>query len=266
MRLFLILFSLVLFDGCQSTSSSSNNVWGHNTTLLPSMQRFKEASINAATQKRVWVPAIAGVAFMSINDLDENTVDWAADHNLIFSSSKNAEDASNSINDTIALVAIGTALATPGDDQPNQWLVDKSKGLGAELLIYGANGALTNKFKHMTGVDGPDNTTDDALPSAHAVDAFTTATLAERHIHKMQVGESTEQWSAIALDGGAYLSSWARVEANKHYPSDVLMGAAMANFLTTVMYDTFVDGHNPTLSFQAAPSDSGIKLSVKKKI
>ena len=33
---------------------------------------------------------------------------------------------------------------------------------------------------------------------------------------------------------------WARVEAGKHYPSDVLAGAALGHFLSAFIYDAFI--------------------------
>ena len=33
---------------------------------------------------------------------------------------------------------------------------------------------------------------------------------------------------------------WARIEGKKHYPTDVLAGAAMAHFLTSFIHDAFL--------------------------
>ena len=34
--------------------------------------------------------------------------------------------------------------------------------------------------------------------------------------------------------------AWARVEAGRHFPSDVLAGAALGNFITTFILDAFL--------------------------
>ena len=38
----------------------------------------------------------------------------------------------------------------------------------------------------------------------------------------------------------AAATAWARVEAEKHYPADVLAGAAPGHFLTTVIHDSMM--------------------------
>jgi len=35
-------------------------------------------------------------------------------------------------------------------------------------------------------------------------------------------------------------TGWARVEAQKHYPSDVLAGMALGNFMAAFIYDAFM--------------------------
>ena len=38
----------------------------------------------------------------------------------------------------------------------------------------------------------------------------------------------------------AGLTGWARLEGNRHYPSDVLFGFALGNFIAAFMNDAFV--------------------------
>jgi hypothetical protein len=38
----------------------------------------------------------------------------------------------------------------------------------------------------------------------------------------------------------ATFTAWARVEAQKHYPSDMLAGAALGHFLTAFIHDAFL--------------------------
>jgi membrane-associated phospholipid phosphatase len=46
--------------------------------------------------------------------------------------------------------------------------------------------------------------------------------------------------------------AWARVEARKHYPSDVLAGAALGHFLTAFIHDAFLN----------LPEDGSVDFSV----
>jgi len=35
-------------------------------------------------------------------------------------------------------------------------------------------------------------------------------------------------------------TGWARIEASKHYPTDVLVGAALGNFIALLVHDAFL--------------------------
>jgi hypothetical protein len=43
----------------------------------------------------------------------------------------------------------------------------------------------------------------------------------------------------------AAATAWARVEAEKHYPTDVLAGAALGHFLTAVIHDSMMGLDSP---------------------
>ena len=53
-----------------------------------------------------------------------------------------------------------------------------------------------------------------------------------------------------SLKGMAAGTAWARMEANRHYPSDVLFAAAMSHFLSAFIHDAFMGlDHPATVSF-----------------
>jgi membrane-associated phospholipid phosphatase len=62
----------------------------------------------------------------------------------------------------------------------------------------------------------------------------------------------------------AAATAWARVEANKHYPSDVLAGAAIGHFLTAFIHDSFLGLPEESYLFhlEFAPVKKGALLSV----
>jgi membrane-associated phospholipid phosphatase len=55
--------------------------------------------------------------------------------------------------------------------------------------------------------------------------------------------------------------AWARVEGEKHYPTDVLVGAALGNFLTRFVHDAFLNLEpDDEFSFYLEPARDGGKV------
>jgi membrane-associated phospholipid phosphatase len=61
----------------------------------------------------------------------------------------------------------------------------------------------------------------------------------------------------------AATTGWARVEGQKHYPSDILAGACLGNFITTFIHDAFLNlPEDSTFSFYLEPSPRELFISV----
>ncbi len=80
----------------------------------------------------------------------------------------------------------------------------------------------------------------------------------------MQLTRSAE----IASDSGLVLitagTAWARVEANKHYPADILAGMAIGHFISAFVNDAFLGLDNsPGIYPDAEIAKNGFLLSVK---
>jgi membrane-associated phospholipid phosphatase len=56
---------------------------------------------------------------------------------------------------------------------------------------------------------------------------------------------------------------WSRVEAGKHFPSDVLAGAALGHFLSAFIHDAFMGlPRDNRLSFDVLPSKHGVIIGL----
>ncbi len=76
---------LSMLCGC----ANSAGTWGANATLTPGWARVKTAASDAVKDPKTWVPLVAAALF-TIDDFDQQTVDWATRHNPLFG---NVEDA-----------------------------------------------------------------------------------------------------------------------------------------------------------------------------
>lgn len=238
------LMSLVLISlgGCSTTGGGWGGEWGAGATLMPGWNKVKQSALNAAKDPHTWVPLIAALAF-GIDDFDQQTVDWASEHTPLFGGIEDAEDASDVLKDLSGVNYLITALAAPSGPG-SEGISNKAHGLGIGILAIAANSGLSNAIKSASDRKRPDkqhpNGKDNSFPSLHASHAAIAARLASRNIEHIRLREAHKdlwQCSSYTLAG---LSAWARVEGKRHYPSDVLAGYALGNFLGAFVNDAFI--------------------------
>jgi membrane-associated phospholipid phosphatase len=58
-------------------------------------------------------------------------------------------------------------------------------------------------------------------------------------------------------------TAWARVEAQKHFPSDILAGAALGNFVASFVHDAFLGlPDDRRLALAVTPSRGRVVIAV----
>ncbi len=121
-------------------------------------------------------------------------------------------------------------------------------------------------FRFWVVRDRPDESNDNSFPSLHSSTAFACATLSNRNLDSVDLPTGFRpvlQTGNLVLAGGV---AWARVEGRKHYPSDVLFGAALAHFLTAFIHDAFMnlpDQDRASLTAFPVDAGAGIQLAVR---
>jgi membrane-associated phospholipid phosphatase len=98
----------------------------------------------------------------------------------------------------------------------------------------------TNTLKGLTDRERPDGSDQASFPSGHATIAFSYAAFASRNLDRVDVPEGARLGLRAGFFTLAGAAAWARVEAGKHYPSDVFAGAALGNFIALVIHDAFL--------------------------
>jgi membrane-associated phospholipid phosphatase len=214
--------------------------WGQDALWPVDLQRVARAGRDALLSPATWVP-LAGAGVFALGDLDERVSDWASEHHPLFRSRSGAADASNYLSDILYFEGVATALATPSGDTPGDWTLAKLKGGAVELGAIAATGALTDGLKDWSNRERPDGSDDKSFPSGHASHAFAFATLANRNLDSLDALDDVRPSLQIANTMLASGVAWARVEARKHYPSDVLFGAALGHFVTAFIHDAFLN-------------------------
>jgi len=235
-RLSVMIFSLSFFCGCVRLANGKG--WGEDATLSPGWDRVGKAAYHSMASPFTWVP-VAGAAILQIDNWDKNISKWASDTTPVFGSRQNADNWSNYLLYTSGALYGTTALLAPSRVQAGDWATDKMKGFivgGAAIgLSEGAVGVLQPALKR----ERPDGSPQ-SFPSGHATAAASFSTLTAKNIGTLQLARSAE----IAADSGLVLltagTAWARVEAKRHYPADILAGMAIGHFISAFVNDAFL--------------------------
>jgi len=239
------------------TAVTAMGVGGCAAAPRLSWARVGESAMAAVASPLVWVPT-AGALTLQIDDWDREVSDWAADHNPLFGSEDNAQDASDALRSTAQLTLVVAALVTPTgenytyDRERKVW--DVGVGAGAVFATRSATGGI----KKWTGRTRPDASSDRSFPSGHASHAAVTSTLALRYVDYVPTPVWVDTLARGTLVTLPYATGWARVEARRHFPADVLAGIALGNFFGVFANELLELDGNTGISF--APANGGGSL------
>jgi len=236
-HLIILLLLSGLLAGCGTLPNGRR--WGQDATFFPGWQRVGKAARDAAFSPETWAPAAAALV-LQVDDWDEEISEWAVDNTPVFGSPEDAEDASDYLREATGVVYFITALATPSGEDPGQWSVAKLRGLtvgvAAVLLTHGT----TEVLKETTDRTRPDGSDDDSLPSGHTSSASAFVTLANRNLQYLSLSKTNRTLLRVGFTALAGATGWARVEAGRHFPSDVLEGYALGHFISAFFNDAFL--------------------------
>lgn len=227
--------AVITLSGC----THSNPPWGSEATLLPGWQTVGESAKNAIADPHTWIPLIAAGVFATGN-LDEEVTEWAVEKDLLFDNSLTADEYSDDWLVASKWLVYATAIVTPSGDTPGEWWWNKTKGLTVTYLNIEAGREIADLAKKPFNRERPDNSNDKSLPSSHAIHASFRATLAARNVDAMPVNDFTKLYLKGNLYGFAALTCWTRLEANRHHPSDVLIGYSLGHFFGAFLSDAFI--------------------------
>ncbi|HEX5012301.1 MAG TPA: phosphatase PAP2 family protein [Planctomycetota bacterium] len=213
--------------------------WGEDATLAPGGERLAQAAHDAAVDPWTWVP-LAGAGAIAAGGWDDNISDWARRQNPVFGSSKHAEDSGDTLSSIAGDAWLLSLVATPSGDEAGPWAADKARGFGVEWSATWVTAEITSALKREFPDKRPDGTGNGSFPSSGASEAFAYATLARRNLDSIDVSPVSRGVMQAGVMGVAAAEAWSRVEAGKHDPTDVLVGAALGNFCARFVHDAFL--------------------------
>jgi hypothetical protein len=231
------IIGLPILQGCGTLSNGQK--WGFDATLTPGWDRVKTSAVNAALSPETWGP-VAGALALQIGNMDRRISDKVSDKTPVFGSQEHAEKWSDYMRDASGAVYFVTVLATPSGDTTSEWLTAKAKGLALGFIASEVAGGGTSLLKRASGRTRPDGSNDASFPSGHASGSAVFTTLARRNLETITMSHGSRIVADIGIAGLAVGTGWARIEAKKHYPSDILVGYALGHFASAFINDAFL--------------------------
>ena len=232
------LASIGILAGCGTLPHDRH--WGGDATAVPGWQRVTASARHAAADPRVWIPLLGAAAFQ-VDEFDRRASDWAREHMPVFGSQLRAERWSDHLRDASAYTHYATIVATRSGDAVRPWLANKAGGALVDAGAVATTVAITRGLKTTFGRDRPNGQGTESFPSGHTSSSAVHTALASRNLEFVPLRAAVRD----AADAGLYAmtlgTSWARVEAGWHYPSDTLFSMALGRFLATWFNDAFLD-------------------------
>ncbi len=209
----------------------------------PTKERWRDAFRSAVRDPVTWAPA-AGAAVIGIGGWDAAISDWAVRETPVFGSTANALQWSDDLRTVTHLGMLATLFLVDEPDRP--WRAGTKRFIVQHISAVTAT-SLTTGLKQATDRERPDHSDRESFPSGHSSRAFSYAASARRNLRDSRLSPKTRRGLDAAVTAVAAGTAWARVEAGKHYPTDVLAGAALGNFVSILINDTFLE-MNPNVT------------------
>jgi len=244
-------------------SCSTANAGSFLASVIPSVNDWKASVIYAIKDPVTWVP-LGGALIITALNADKEISNWAVDKRPVFGD----HDYSDTLRDGLEIVAIGTLVFSPQQKEEEQiWPVEKGLRLaemyGAALLSDGVTGNLKRLVRRRRPSD-PYGMESYGFPSGHATLAFAWAASARRNLEDYDMPDTVRYVCNVGIYTAAAGVAWDRVELKAHYPTDVLVGAAVGNFVATTIYRAFTGvskANNLSVNVSSVPHGAVFNLA-----
>ncbi len=260
MVLFAVTFILFALTGCGTLQNGRG--WGQDAIYPVDLGRIPRAAFRAFFDLETLIP-LAGAAVFTIDSYDRKVSNWARRRTPIFGSNTAAENAYSPLRTSMQYEWFATLLATPSGEDLKDIAFAKLKGWAVEWVALEATSKTTNFIKYQTGRTRPNHGDNLSFPSSGATEPFAYETLANRNLDSVAIPQEVKVPLKIANILLASTAAWSRVEAGDHFPSDVLVGAALGHFINALTYDAFMGlPEKRGFLFNISPSRSGATIGL----
>ncbi len=237
MVLFAVTSILFAVTGCGTLQNGRG--WGQDAIYPLDLGRIPRTAFHAFFDLETLIP-LAGAAVFTVDSYDRKVSNWARRRTPIFGSNTAAANAYSPLRDSLRYEWFATVLVTPSGEDLKDIISSKLKGWAVGWVAQTLNTETTTLIKEKTGRTRPNHGDNLSFPSSGASVSFTYSTLANRNLDSVAIPQEIKVPLKIANILLASTTAWSRVEAGDHFPSDVLVGAALGHFISAFTYDAFM--------------------------
>jgi membrane-associated phospholipid phosphatase len=212
---------------------------GKDATTTTRWQRLEQAATRTVLDVETWAP-LAGALVLVATDADASVATWCSETAPFFGSAPAAARRSDELLDATAAVYWISVLASSGGDEPASWLFSTFKRSAVGLAAVTGTHELTAVLKRSARRPRPDDSDRLSFPSGHASRASAFGTLARRNAAHIHMGRGARAATQIGMTALGVATAWARLEAGKHYPTDVLVGWSLGHAVSGFMNDALL--------------------------
>lgn len=202
-------------------------------------ERMGRAAQTAASSPRTWAPLL-GAVVLQIGDADRKLQTRAAEHTPVFGSQQRADELSDDFRSLSQGVWVVTALLPWQDEPAEGWFAAKGRVVLAQGGARLVTSKLTGDLKDGTSRMRPNGGGETSMPSDHATRVGLYNSMSVYNLQRMGWSAQNVERAQLGLDVLAGATAWARVEANQHYPSDVLVGLGLGYFMGSFFTHAFL--------------------------
>ena len=201
---------------------------------------------------------------LQIDGWDRKVSNWARRETPIFGSQASAAEWSDRLRSASSFAYFATVVATPSGGNPATWLAAKARGTAVGLAALVVTDEESALLKNATRRERPNGQDDQSMPSSHASRSAVLTQLGRRNVEWIDVNDTTRGVLDVSLTALTLGTSWARVEAGFHYPSDTLVGMALGDFNGVFFNDAFMGlSQPPRIAAAIEPLRGGAQLWVR---
>lgn len=229
----------------------------------PGQREWRAALSRAAKSPATWAPLVLA-AGLAAADADGEISDWAIEETPVFGSRDRARERADDLLLLSHAGMLASTLAVRDAERP--WRARGERVLvaeGARLTVA----AMTANLKSLSNRERPIGAEahGTSFPSGHASGAASQAVITAGNLRQVRSAPLRRTLvGASSLVAGA--TAWARVESGAHYPTDVLVGAALGSFFARLAHEAFYGEHPepPPVTFtgEVHPERVAVRLVV----
>jgi hypothetical protein len=209
---------------------SSATLLAASSGLNKLLRKIPATALQTARSPYVWAPS-AGAAIIFASGTDRAISDWASSTNPIYGSRHRASAFSDQLRETARVTFITTSIIDLlyrfNQGNYSVSLVD----VLSDCASIGLSQGITDASKSTTDRLRPDGSNSRSFPSGHTSITATYTMLSSTSLNLQPMSPLPRKSLQAGLTTMTALTGWARIEGQHHYPTDVLVGAAVGNFV-----------------------------------